>query len=114
MMSILPLGINNWPLANLDYAIAWHKTSIESRTYEIDMSPVITMVMNVISQFTEKNSLGSQNPVGLPYERRKRVRERVVILLGGSQHQTKTRIEVLRLVLALVRNMRRVIHNYVK
>lgn len=53
MVSHLPLGVNDWPLADLDDAIARLESGVSGRLDEIDVSPLVAVMMDVVGDFAE-------------------------------------------------------------
>src|ERR1700687_260839 len=114
VMGGLPLRINDWPFSYLDYAVAWHEADFTRSIYEVDVRPLIAMMMHIVRQLAEQDALCFQNPIGLFHKRWERVRKGVVVFLGRAQHQPEPCAEVLLVVFALIRDMRRVIHHHIK
>ena len=58
MMRSLPFRIDDWSLSDLDDAVASNKSKRFCRLDEFDVSPLVTMVVNVIGYFTQEDPLG--------------------------------------------------------
>ncbi len=114
VMGRLPLRINDGAFTNLDNAVTRDETSISGCVDKFDMSPLIPMVMNVVSELAQQNAFFSQDAVCLSGERRERVRKRVAVLLGRLQHKAESLIKILLLIFPLIGNVRRVVHNHVE
>jgi hypothetical protein len=114
VVGFLPLGINDGPLAHLNNAVAWLKASFASGIQELNVRPLISVVMHVVGDLAEKDPFGSQHTVSLPQERRKGVGKRIVILLGGADDEPEALVEILGLVPSLVWNVRRIVHHHVQ
>ena len=56
MMGDLPFRIDDRSLSDLDDAVAGHEPSSLPGVDQIDMCPLITVVVNAISYFAEKDS----------------------------------------------------------
>src|ERR1043166_3070075 len=103
VMSLLPLRIDDRPFANLDDAITWAKTRFHCRTHQLDVGPLVAVVVNVVGDLAEEHALCSEHAVRFPDKRRVEMREVVAVLSGGLQDQAESRVEVFRLVAPLVR-----------
>ena len=80
-MGSLPLRVNNWPFSYFDDAVARRKAHLTRSIYELDVCPLIPMMMYVVGQFTEQDALRLQDPMGLFRKRRERVRKGVMVFL---------------------------------
>jgi len=78
------------------------------------MCPLIPVMMNIVRDLAKQDPLRPQYPVSLSQERWKRVGKSIVILLRGTDDESKAFVEVFGLVLSLVRNVRRIVHNHIK
>jgi|SRR5579859_1596765 len=114
VMGSLPFWVDDWPLANFHDAITSGQTYFTRSVYEFDVCPLVAMVVNIVSDFTEPQPFRLQYTVSLFQERRKSVRESVLIPFRGAQDQAESRIEVFGPVPALIRNMGWVIDYHVK
>ena len=114
VMSSLPLGINDGPLANLNNAITWQKASSARRVNEFDVCPLIAMMVNIIADLAEEQPLGLKDPVRFFQEWWKRMRKRIVVLFRRPDNKSESPIKILSFVLSLVWNMGRIVNDYVK
>jgi hypothetical protein len=57
VMRGLPLGINDWPFAYLDNAVASGKARVLSGSDEVNVSPLIAVVVYVVSYFTKEYAI---------------------------------------------------------
>lgn len=105
VVSHLPLGIDNRTLAGLDDAIASPESSRSGGADKVYVSPLVLMVMDVVRDLGEQYTLSLQNAIRLLEEGRISVGKAVAVLLGRTNAQAKTGVEVLRLVLSLVGNV---------
>lgn len=111
MVGSLPFRVDNWPLSNFDYAIAGTETDASRGSDQIYVGPLVSVVVDVVSDLAEQNALDLQDPIGLSQKRRVGVGEAVRVLFGRSHHEAEARVEVFGLVLALVRYVRWVINH---
>jgi hypothetical protein len=81
MVRRFPPGVDNWPLACLDYAVAGAETGFAGSLYEIHMRPLVLVIVDIVCDFAEQNSFRPQNPLCLFDEWRIRMREAVASLL---------------------------------
>jgi len=114
VMCCFPLRVNDWTLSDLDDAVAREKSDPTCCLNQVNMCPLVAMIVNVVADFAEQDSFGLQHSMRLPQEWRIGVHETVPVLLCRSKHQAKTDIEVLRLVSPLIWNMRWIIYHYVE
>jgi hypothetical protein len=110
----LPLGVDDWPLSNLYDAIARLESYVSSCLNKLDVSPLVAVVVDIVRDFAEQNTFEFQDPVCLLNKWGKGVSEGVTHFLKGSGPQAKSYSEILLMVLALVGNMRGIVHDYVK
>src|SRR6266404_8424377 len=78
------------------------------------MRPLILMIVNVVGDLAEQNTVGPQDPHCFLNEQRVKIGERIAVLFWRALTQAKPNIEVLLLVLALIWNVRRIIDNHIK
>ena len=79
VVRFLPFGVDDWSFANLHYAIAWHESDSARRIYQIDMRPLIAMVMDIIGDLAEQNAFSLQYAIRLAKEWWERVSESVMV-----------------------------------
>src|SRR5436309_1902252 len=101
VVSSLPSGIYDWSFSYLDDTVAGEETNALSSFDQLNMGPLIAVVMHVVRDFAKQDAFGPQDPVGLLKEGREGVRERIAVLLRGAEHKTEPRVKVLRLVPSL-------------
>ncbi len=70
MMGRLPFRIDDRPFPNFDDAIAGHKPNSFCRLNEIHVSPLVAVVVDVITHLTEKDSLWLKNFISFLKKRR--------------------------------------------
>ena len=70
MVGDLPPGIDDWSLSYLDYAIASAKSCFSSRFDEVNVSPLKSVIVNIVCDLAQQNSVVSQDPIGFFDERR--------------------------------------------
>ncbi len=56
MVGSLPLGVNDRSLPDLNDAIAWAKANPIRRLDQIDVSPLIPVVMDVVANLSKENT----------------------------------------------------------
>src|SRR5712692_269134 len=78
------------------------------------MRPLILMIVNVVGDLAEQNTVGPQHPYCFFNEQRVKIGEGIAMLFWRALAQAKPSIEVLLLVPALIGNMRRIIDNHIK
>jgi len=113
VMGYLPFRIDNRTLADFDDAITSTKAHHPRGLNEIDVRPLILVVVDVVGDLAKQNAFSLQNPICFLDERRECVAEAVPLLFRRSNHKPKPGVEILEIVFALVRNMGRVINNHV-
>src|ERR1044071_2154889 len=89
MMSSPPLWVYNWSLAYLNDAITGGKSDILSCTNQIYVRPLITMVMYIICNLTQKNTIVNECAPGLNHEIGIGMSEAISIVLRRSSAETK-------------------------
>ena len=70
VMGILPSGINNRTSADLDNAIAGSETGLSSGVYKVNMRPLVAVMVDVIHNLAEQNTLVFKNSIRFLSERR--------------------------------------------
>ena len=69
----LPLGVNNWPFSYLDYAVARHEAGLARGIYEVDVRPLITMMMYVVRYLAKQDTFRFEYAISFLYKRWERV-----------------------------------------
>ena len=82
MVSSFPFWINNWPFANFYDAITRRQARFPCGVNELNVGPLVPVVMNVIRNLAEQDTFGLQHPVSFLNEGRECVRKRVVVFFG--------------------------------
>lgn len=80
-MSNFPLRVNDRSLANLDDAVAGLESNVSRRLHQFDVSPLVAMVVNVISDLREEDTLWPQNAICLSDKRWECVRKGIAHFL---------------------------------
>lgn len=114
VMSDLPFGIDDWPLSRLDDAVASSKAGFSCGVDEIHMRPVVAVVMDIVRNFAEQDALWRQHAVRLGNKWRIGVSERIAVLFWRSDDKSESHVEVLLVVLALIWDVRWIVHDYVE
>lgn len=114
VMGILPSGIHNRTFADFDNAIAGSETGLSSGVYKVNMCPLVAVMVDVIHNFAEQNTLVFKNSIRFLSERRVGVRKGITPFLWRLPAQAKPLVKILLLVSALVRDVRWVVNHYVK
>ena len=89
VMGSLPFRIDDRPLPNFYDAIASDKPDGFRRFDEVDVSPLIAVVVNVIGHFAEKNTLRLEDLVSFFEKRGKRMRETITVFFRGPDTQSE-------------------------
>ena len=110
-MSRLPLGIYYWALTRFDDTVTGSEPRLPGCLYEVQMGPIISVMVDVVRDLAKQKALGCKYTNCFLGKRWVRVRKCVAILLRRPQHETEAGIEVLLIVLALVGNVRGIVHN---
>src|SRR5438309_8711010 len=105
VVSSLPSGIYNGPFSYLDNAVAGEEPSAPSSFNQLNVGPLIAVMVYVVCDFAKQDTFGPQDPVGFLKEGRKCVRKRIAILFWRAEYKTEPRVKVLLLVPSLVRNV---------
>lgn len=85
MMGNLPFGIDNRSLAHFDDAVACGESGLLAGTEQIDMSPLIPVIMNIIGDLAQQDTIVDQNPPRLGHERGICIGKSITILLGRAR-----------------------------
>src|SRR5271155_826475 len=80
MVSRLPLRVDDWAFAYFHDAVARHEARLACGTYQLDVGPLVTVMVHIIGDLAEQYALLPQYAIGFTYERRERVSKRVVVL----------------------------------
>ena len=110
----LPSSIDDRTLSHLDYAVASTESSRSGCLHQVDMSPLQSMVVNIVGDLAEQDRFLFQYPVGFPQEWRIGMREVVVGFGRRLGAQPEPCVKVLLLVFALVGNVRWIVDDHVK
>ncbi len=81
MVRNLPFRINDWALPNLDDAVAREKSNIMCGIYKFDVGPLITMVVNIICDLRQQNTLWLQYSVSFSQKWGEGMTKGIVVLL---------------------------------
>jgi len=114
VMRFFPLGVNNGRLAYFHDAIARAEAHCRRGFHQFHVGPLIPMIVNVVGDLTKQNAAISENSVRFADERWVQVRETMAIPGERLQYQAEARIEILCLVFSLIRDVWRIVNNYVK
>lgn len=80
VMRDLPFRIDNRRLSYLDNTVASGKSSLLTRSYQVNMCPLIAMIVNVVGNFAEQDPFFDQDPPCFSHENRKGMGKRVPVL----------------------------------
>ena len=111
MVSVLPFRVDDGAFPNLHNAIAGGEPNRFRGIDELNMCPLVAVMVNVVRDLAKQYTLVLKHAKCLPQEQWESVGEGVAILLGRLQDETKSLIEVLFVVLALIRDVRGIIYN---
>ena len=114
MVGRLPFGIYDRAFSRLDDAVARAKASLSCGVYEIDVRPVVTMVMDVVRNLAEQDTLWCQHAVRLRNKRWIRVGEGIAVLFWRADDKPESHVEILFVILTLIRNVGWVVHHDVE
>lgn len=73
VVSDLPSSIDNRSFSDLNYAVTSEKSDGGGRLYQINVSPLQPVIVDVVSDFTEQYALVLKNTIRFLDEWRKRV-----------------------------------------
>jgi len=111
VVCVLPLRIDDGAFPDLHNAVARSKPGSFRSINEIHMRPLVAVMVNIVCYLAEQYALVFENAERLPQKQRKGVGEGVAVLLGGLQDEAESLVEVFFVVLALIRNVWRIIYN---
>jgi hypothetical protein len=111
VVRVFPFRIDDRTVPDLDNAIARAEAGLSRSFDEIDVRPIVTVMMNVVGDFAEQDSFQPQDAVRLPDERRVRMSKSVLVLFRRSQYKPESHVEIFLIILSLIRNVRRVVHD---
>src|SRR6266403_3679229 len=114
MVGCFPFWINNRTLSDLDNAIAGHESYLARRVYQLDMRPLVTVMMNIIRYFRKQDAFLPKYTMGFAQKGRERVCKRVLVLFGRANYKSETSSKVFLVVFALIGNVRWVVHYDIK
>lgn len=81
MVGSFPFGVYDRPLSYFNDAVAWAKADTIGCVDQINMGPLVAMVVDIVTDLAEENSFRLQNAVGFSQEGRICVGEIVPVLL---------------------------------
>lgn len=110
----LPPGIDDRSFSHLDYAVASTEPCRGGCLYQVDVSPLQSMVVNIVGDLAEQHRFLFQYPVGFPQEWRIGMREVVAGLGRRFWAQPEPCVKVLLPVFALVGNVWWIVDDHVK
>ncbi len=108
-----PLGVYDRTFPDLHDAVTRLESDLPCRLDQVHVSPLILVVMNIVSNLAQQNAFGPQNPIGFFEKRRIRVRERVAMFLRRPLAKPEARVEILQSIPPLVRDMWRIVDDHV-
>ena len=114
VMSGLPFRVDDWAFADLHDAVARHEAHFARGTNQFDVRPLVHVVMHIIGDLAEQDTFFLQYAMSLTHEGREGVSKRVMVLFGGTHCETESGTKVFFLVLSLVRDVWRIVYDYVK
>ena len=114
MVGLFPSRIGNRSLSDFNDAIASDEPDNSRSVYQLDVRPLKSVAMNVIRDLTKENPIVAENPIGFRKKRRIQMREIVPLFRRCLEDKTKSIVEILLLVAALVWNMWGIVYNHVK
>ncbi|HEV3203224.1 MAG TPA: hypothetical protein VGY77_02520 [Gemmataceae bacterium] len=114
MVGVFPTGILYGAFSNFDDTVTGSKTSAKCSSNDFDVRPLKPMPVNVIGNFTKKNSFLIEYPVCLSNERRVKMGKIVTLFNRRFQHQAKPGIEILGFIFPLIGNVRGIVNNYIE
>jgi len=80
VVSRLPLRVDDWALADLHDAVTRHEARLACGVYQLDVGPLVTVVVHVVGDLAEQYAFFLQYAIGFTHERRERVSKRVMVL----------------------------------
>ena len=114
MVSHVPLRVDDGAFANPDDAVARLEARVSCCLNQLDVGPLVAMVMDIVSNLAEQNSLVLQYAVGFLNKRWEGMSEGVALFLRRLFSEAETFVEVFLLIPPLVRDVRRVVDHHVK
>lgn len=108
-----PLWVDYRALTHLDDEVTWVEANLSRSQRQIDVGPLIAMVMDIVGDFAEQDTFGFKDPVRLTEKVGICVRKVVPTFFWRLKYQPEADIKVLLLVFPLIRDVWRVVNNYV-
>jgi hypothetical protein len=96
MVGRLPLGVDDRPFADLDNAVTRAKPGVDRRAHELDVRPLIAVVVDVFGDLAEKDAFRSDDAERLAHKWRVEMRKLIPVLGGRLDDSSEPRVEILR------------------
>ena len=109
-----PSRINDRTLADLDNAVTGTEPNSGRGLDKIDVRPLILMVVDIIGDLTKQDALGTKHPECFSRKGRIEMREVIAVLFRRAEPEPEARVKVLLLVPPLIRDVWRVVYDYIK
>src|SRR5579859_4211672 len=110
VVRLLPLRVDDGSLADFHDAVTRREPDLAGGVNQFDVRPLVAMVVNVIRNLRQQDALILQQPMGFLEEGRERMRERVLVFLRRPEDKSEPSTEVLLVILSLIWDVRRVVH----
>jgi len=114
VVSHFPLRVDDGALTNFDDAVARLESRISCRSNQFDVSPLVAMVVDIVSNLAEQNPLVLQYAVGFLNKGRVSVSEGVTLFLRRFLSEAETFVEVFLVISPLVRDVRGVVDHHIE
>jgi len=114
VVRFFPARIGDWPLANLDNAIASRESHGDSRLNQRHMGPLKAVPVDIVGDLAKQNPFPAQDAIRLLRKRRIEMAEVVTLFERRFQNQAEARVEIFGTVAPLVGNVRRIVDDRVK
>ena len=114
VVGLLPLRIDDRTSPNFDDAVAGPKARVNGSLDQLNVRPLVLVMVDIISNLAEQNPLVFQDAVSFSDERGVGMGEGVALFLRGFSAQPEALMKILLLVSPLVWDVRRIVNHYVK
>ena len=109
-----PLRGHDRPLSDLHDAVTGGEADLGRRFNQLNVRPLEAMPMNIVGNLAEQDAFGFEDTISFSNKFRVQMGEVISICCRRLDDETESAVEILRLVLALIGYVGRIVDNDVK
>ena len=114
VVRVLPFRGNDRPLSDLDDAVTGREADLGCSLNQFNVCPLEAVPMHIVGNLAEQDALGFEDTISFSNKFRVQMGEVISICCRRLDDETESAVEILRLVLALIGYVGRIVDNDIK